>query len=222
MSKKIDVFSAWMPINIEKSEHDGEYVQGEPRFNPQRIKIVGIASTEAPDEAGEIIVQDGIDWSYFLKRGFLNLEHKQGPEFVMGQPEAVKACEYKGYKATMLKGYLYSEKPAVKSLVETMDAMKKAGADREIGLSVEGQVVERDERDPKIIRKSKVMNVSITSSPCNKDATMTIVKSILKNIEKENTEFPDKEMTFRQIKIIKEYAEELCELMEKLPPSVDA
>lgn len=222
MNKKdLDVFSAWVPFELEKSEHtEGEYVQGEPRFNPQRIKIMGIASTEAPDEAGEIIIQDGIDWSYFLKRGFLNLEHKQGPEFVMGQPEAVKACEYKGYKATMLKGYLYAEKPAVKSLVETMEAMKKAGADREIGLSVEGQVIERDKRNPTIITKSKVMNVSITSSPCNKDATMTIIKSIMNKMDKDS-EFGDKEMTHRQIKIIKDYAEELCELMEKLPPSVD-
>ena len=225
MKDKKDIFAAWIPIDLGKNIEytDAEYQQGEPRFNPERIKIMGIASTEAPDEAGEIIIQDGIDWTYFLKRGFLNLEHKQGPEFVMGQPEAVKACDYKGYKATMLKGYLYSNKPSVKSLVETMEAMKKAGADRKMGLSVEGSVIERDSKNPHIITKSKVLNVSVTSSPCNSDADMEIIKSLLAKIEEKEVtpEFSDKEMTSRQIDILEGYVEELRELFDALPSDAD-
>lgn len=225
MKKRNDKFNMWMPINLGKELQytHSEFESGEPRDLPQRIKIMGIASTEAPDEVGEIIVQDGIDWHYFLKRGFLNLEHKAGPEFVMGQPEAVQKTSHKGYAATMLKGYLYSNKPAVKSLVETMDAMKKAGADRTIGLSVEGQVVERDRVNPKIIKRSKVLNVSITSSPCNADATMEIIKSMVENIEKNEVghEYHDKDMTDRQIQILKEYVNDLSELFEQLPHDVD-
>lgn len=225
MKDKKDIFAAWVPIDLGKNIEytDSEYQQGEPRFNPERIKIMGIASSEAADEAGEIIIQDGIDWTYFLKRGFLNLEHKQGPEFVMGQPEAVKACDYKGYKATMLKGYLYGNKPAVKSLVETMEAMKKAGADRKMGLSVEGSVIERDSKNPNIITKSKVLNVSITSSPCNSDADMEIIKSLLTKIETNEVEpeFSDREMTSRQIDILEGYVEELRELFDELPSDVD-
>lgn len=219
MKNKIEKFNAWMPINLGKELQytHTEFKDGEPRDMPQRIKIMGIASTEAPDEVGEVIVQDGIDWHYFLKRGFLNLEHKQGPEFVMGQPEAVNKTSYKGYGATMLKGYLYADKPSVKSLVETMKAMEKAGADRSIGLSVEGQVVERDKMNPKIIKRSKVLNVSITSSPCNADATMEIIKSI----QMDKHVYHDKEMTYRQVKILKDYADDLCELLDSMPDDVD-
>jgi|11BtaG_2_1085332.scaffolds.fasta_scaffold00028_17 disulfide oxidoreductase YuzD len=222
MKKKLDTFNAWMPIDLGKEINytHTEFQDGSPRDEPQRIKIMGIASTEAPDEVGEIIVQDGIDWHYFLKRGFLNLEHKQGPEFVMGQPEAVTKTSYKGYGATMLKGYLYKDKSSVKALIETMEAMKKAGADRSIGLSVEGQVVERDKMNPKIIKRSKVLNVSITSNPCNADATMEIIKNMNK-IEKHEREYHDKDMTYRQIKILKEYADEMCELLDQMPENVD-
>jgi len=221
--KKIDSFNMWMPINLGKELQytHSEFQDGEPRDLPQRIKIMGIASTEAPDEVGEIIIQDGIDWNYFLKRGFLNLEHKQGPEFVMGQPEAVQKTSYKGYGATMLKGYLYSDKPSVKSLIETMEAMKKAGADRTIGLSVEGQVIERDRLNPKIIKRSKVLNVSITSSPCNADATMEIIKSMVEQIEKSDHEYHDKDMTHRQIQILQEYVSDLAEMFEQLPDEID-
>lgn len=217
--KKLDCFSQWTPIDLKKSEDGEDYV-----------KVEGIASTESVDESGEIILQDGLDFSYALKRGFLNLEHKAGPKYVLGHPTEFFKTSHNGKKATGLRGVLYTKKQNVRDIMETADAMKAAGNTRQLGFSIEGSVLERDKRNPRIIKRAKVLNVSITSSPCNADATMKIVKSIMneKDYQQEETiemkkdnEYSDVAMSKKQCKILQGYSEKMCKLLEMMPEEYD-
>ena len=56
--------------------------------------------------------------------------------------------------------------------------MRKAGGHRTLGFSVEGQVLERDPMDPKIVTKAKVINCAITSNPINPDTSLELMKSV--------------------------------------------
>ena len=47
-------------------------------------KIAGVISTDEIDLQGESVKQDGLDFSYFLKKGCFNYEHKAGAENMLG------------------------------------------------------------------------------------------------------------------------------------------
>lgn len=185
MDKKLDVFSAYRPlddINIKKSEKD-----------KKSYYIEGIATSEHVDSSGEIILQSGLDWSYALKSGHFNLDHKNDPKYILGNPEEIQHISMKGVPATVIKGILYAEKPLVKDLMENISAMKSANARRKLGFSIEGQVIARDPRNPKIITKAKVLNISLTHNPCNTEATVELVKNILNNIDNIEKKYDYKE-----------------------------
>jgi len=215
--KKLDVFSCWSPLDLSKAKEDDG-----------ALEIEGIASSEAVDESGEVILQEGLDFSYALKRGVFNLEHLSGPKYVLGHPSKIFTTTVDGKRATGVRGVLYTKKQEVKEIIETAQAMKSAGGGRTLGFSIEGNVLERDKRNPKVIKKARVLNISITSSPCNADATMKLVKSILENESNEvketmekHYEYSDVRMSLRQAKMLEDYSMKLCKLLGMLPDDAD-
>ena len=71
------------------------FIKSEDKKNG-RIYVEGIISTENEDAQGEIMLQKGMQFDYFKKRGWINLEHKQGPENMIGSPVELKSIKYKG------------------------------------------------------------------------------------------------------------------------------
>ena len=206
-----------------------------------RIYVEGIISTENEDAQGEVMLQKGMDFSYFKKRGYLNLEHRQGPENMIGSPTELKSMKYKGVPATFMKGYLFADNPKVQEIMTSVNAMKAADCDRGLGFSVEGAVIERDKNNPKIITKSKILNVSLVASPANQDSTLELCKSIYAQLEKEEMsvneeinqlledesvnemsfddlseveEDSDGQMTIQNLLILKEYTDELLSIIK--------
>jgi len=170
-------FSQFMPINFDLIKSD--------KNDDGRIYIKGIISTETIDAQGEILKQDGLDFSYFLKRGYINSEHKQGAENMLGAPTKVSQCMYKGKPAHYMEGYLFSDMPKVQDIISVCNAMKKAKSDRGLGFSVEGKVEERDKKNPTIITKAKILNVSLVAAPANPDSMLELLKSMEAQMEKD-------------------------------------
>lgn len=204
-------FVAYQPISldIKKAKDDKVYIEG-------------VISSEKTDASGEIIKQDGLDFSYLMSSGYLNYEHRSGVENILGEALKIVPSEKEGLKATVMKGMLYKKKKIVKDILETIDAMKDAGSNRKLGFSVEGRVMARDPRNPKIITKAKVLNVSITANPCNTDADFEIVKKNIQSKEEEmKKEYSDLSMSYKQSKMLEDYSMKLCELLGSLPEDTD-
>ena len=159
-----------------------------------RIYVEGIISTENEDAQGEVMVQKGMDFSYFKKRGYINFEHAQGPINMIGSPVELKSMKYKGTNATWMKGFLFSDNPKVQEIMTSVNAMKAADCDRGLGFSVEGAVIERDKNNPNIITKSKILNVSLVASPANPDSVLSLCKSIYAQLQKEEEMMEDESM----------------------------
>lgn len=168
---RFESFSAWTPFTVlEKAGANGG---GE---EPMVGRIGGIISSETVDQQGETLVQNGMDWAYFLSKGWFNYEHKAGAENVLGHPEKVTACTYRGSPATQVEGVLYLHKPRAREIYETAVAMQKAGNARQLGFSVEGEV---KMRKGKQVAAARVLNVAITAHPVHPDARLEIIaKSI--------------------------------------------
>ena len=141
-----------------------------------RWRIEGIASTEHEDQQGDTILQGGVDWSALLKRGFLNDDHGEGVDAILGYPVAVEPTVVrdgnKTVKATRVVGYLF-DLPKAMERVQLAKAMH--GTPRQMGFSVEGPKPERDPRNPKIIRRASVHHLAITPWPVNPHATVADV-----------------------------------------------
>lgn len=178
VSKSVELFSTFTSVNIQKGSDGDE--------DDNKIKIGGIISSDIKDQQGDVLLQDGMDWSYFLKRGYFNWEHQQGPENILGVPEKVEMVNIDGKKATKVEGYLLLNTPKAKEVYTAIKAINDSKLDRQIGFSVEGQILERDKLNPKIVKRAKILNVSITAHPVNPDAKLELLARSL--MAKEQTE----------------------------------
>ena len=167
MNNHSDYFSLWTPIDILKGRSEDA--------EPMTARIGGIVSTQSEDQQGDSIVQEGIDWTYALSKGWFNYEHKQGPDSVLGHPDTIEPTTFNGSPATRVEGVLYLHKPLAREIYQTAIALEKAQSDRRLGFSVEGQVLMRDKDR---ITKSKVLNVAITAHPVNTEARFDVLKSL--------------------------------------------
>lgn len=158
-------FSAWTSIDLSKDDST--------KTDDKLGFVKGVVSSEIEDQAGDIIKQDGIDWTYFLDKGYFNWEHQSGPENILGYPTKI----IKGEAETSVEGYLFLDRPKAKDAYDMAKILKDVQAPRSIGFSIEGQVIERDKANENIITKAKILNVSVTAHPCNPDAKL-MVKAI--------------------------------------------
>ena len=168
-----DLFSVWVPFHVLEKARSRPNAE-----KPEQMvgRIGGIISSEHKDFQGETILQKGLDWSYFLKHGWFNYEHMQGPENVLGHPERVALTTSNGKPATAVQGVLYLHKPQAKRVFETAVAIQKAKAPRRLGFSIEGKTKERLGKN---VLKAQVLNVAITAHPINPDGRLEILAKAL-------------------------------------------
>lgn len=154
-------FKFVMPADLEKGK-DGEW------------KIRGLASTEKADLQNEIIMQKGIDLTPIdKKKGILNFDHQKGPENTIGFLDGYTRTE----KGLVIEGRLFKNHTKAKAVYEIMSSLGEGDRGR-VGLSVEGQILERDAVNPRIIKKCRINAVAVTLSPVNTDTFADLMKSM--------------------------------------------
>lgn len=158
-----DIITWHMPsvfdIDLEKSDADGT----------QTRPIHGWCSTEARDRQDEVVVAKGLDFSEFQTHGYYNDNHKQDTAAVLGEPTLTELRN----GAWWTEGFLYRNHGPSDRIWELAVAMKKSGAKRRLGFSIEGKVLERDNRNR--ILRALVRMVAITNCPVNTTCTWDIV-----------------------------------------------
>jgi hypothetical protein len=157
----MDDFKFTIPAELSKGE-DGEW------------KVAGLASSSSVDRQGEIILPGGIDATPIEKgKGFFNFDHDNSPENTIGALD--------GYKKTptgmYVEGRLFKNHTRAKAVYEIMSSLNKGDRGR-VGMSVEGKVLERDSKNPAIIKRCLIKNVALTLNPVNQDTYADIIKSM--------------------------------------------
>lgn len=157
-------FGFWVPLTIVKSSTTGK---GKDR----KRWIEGIASTVHIDLQMEKVVQAGIDYTYFLKYGFFNNDHKPGFENKVGEPTECKVTKNGLY----VKGFLYNNHKVADAIWELAHALEASGSSRKLGFSIQGKVLRRA---GKTILKCWVQDVAITAAPINTNTWLDVVKAL--------------------------------------------
>lgn len=182
MTVKKDTFNFWFPIDLVKSE--------KTKDGKKSMRISGIASTNAEDSDGEILIPQGFDLTYFNKSGFLNWNHgaKNSPASIIGEPIQSKVTKDGLY----VEGLLYDTPLAreVYDIASVLEASSETG--RRLGFSIEGKALEKDEKDPRIIKKAKITGIAITHVPKNPKTLLQILKGEVEDQNDEEEEEDEK------------------------------
>jgi hypothetical protein len=145
-------------INLEKAETE-EY-----------FEVSGIASTPDPDLQQEIIDQGGLDISNIQ---YFNDDHGNGysckKHAKLGIIDEAKLTP----QGLFVKGKVFKNHPGA---MVYYNELKHGGPGR-VKFSVEGSVVERDQFNPKRIKKAKILGVALTNNPVNNNTYAQLVKS---------------------------------------------
>jgi len=146
-----------------------QLVKGKDGYN-----IAGLASTQSEDKQGETIIQKGIDLSPVDSgKGFFNFEHSNKPEDLIGIIDGYNmGTEGLYVHGSLFKGHNRAE--AIRTIMKSLKERNKGA----IGFSVEGQILERDTDNPKVIKKCKIKNVALTMNPVNTNTYASLVKSM--------------------------------------------
>ena len=167
-----------VPLTYIKS-FVGNYTTSMGDIKKGRI-IEGIASTEDMDQQGEIVVQDKMDCSYLLEKGYLNWNHSHSPEDQIGKPlEVIKLAggpsTPKGLPCTFFRALLFESMPraeAAWTLSKALEESAGVGEDRHLGFSVEGGVRVRHNN---ILMETMVRHMAATHEPVNAQAVARCV-----------------------------------------------
>jgi len=189
-------WSFWMPATLGKSSYR----------NASPTKISGVASLESPDHADEEVLQEGLDWSYWLQHGFFKWNHGTPdrpslPEEFVGVGTLAERREVDGVARTYVEGDLF-DTPMARQVIDLARALEKEG--RQLGLSVEGGILVRQERDGQPlsldrdgvwrdeqgvagqgarIARAVVVDVTITAHPMHPEARMSLARSLLSALD---------------------------------------
>jgi len=133
--------------------------------------IQGIASTNARDLQGEIVKQHGIDYSYFMKHGYFNDDHKPGPENKVGEPTECKVTK----NGFWVKGFLFNNHEKADKYWELMHALNSSESRRKVGFSIQGKVKRRAGKE---ISECWIQDIALTPAPVNTTTWAEIAKSL--------------------------------------------
>lgn len=158
-----DDFVFWLPLELEKAQKDEK--------DKGKRWIHGVASTPDIDLQKELVEQNGIDFSYFLKYGYYNNDHKPGFENKVGQPIEAK-IKKEGF---WTRGFLWKNHKIADSIWELANALVSSQSDRQLGFSIQGKVLRRAGRR---ILKCWVQDVAVTTAPINTNTWLDIAKSL--------------------------------------------
>tara|TARA_A100001515_G_scaffold115540_1_gene97187 strand:- start:1492 stop:2274 length:783 start_codon:yes stop_codon:yes gene_type:complete len=154
-------FHFWLPISKAASDKDGK-----------ARMIEGIASTPALDLQNERVVQNGIDFNYFLKHGYFNWDHKSGADNKIGEPQECRITP----KGLYVKGLIYKGKKVADAVWEHITALANdPNSNRKVGFSLQGKTVRRNGNS---ILRCWIQDIAITTAPINYNTYLDIVKSL--------------------------------------------
>lgn len=155
----------------------------------KRRRIAGVISTEEKDQQGETIVQRGMDFSYFLSKGWLNDHHDKSIAGIVGYPESIRFFSKgdtlpNGEKAranlTWCEGYLLENDARADAIWNKGLAL--AGTGRQLGFSIEGSAKARS-ADGRTVLKSVVTHCAVTHKPVNAGTTASVFLKALGDVD---------------------------------------
>jgi hypothetical protein len=130
----------------------------------KRRVLYSLISAEVPDALRDTVRQAGMDCEPLLAEGYVNWDHGDGPENLIGEPLTVNRKELEnGTPATESRFFLYRGHPRADSVWSLAQAQQRDPmSKRRLGTSVQGEIVERQAHD---IVRSVIRHLAVSHQP---------------------------------------------------------
>lgn len=158
--KKLNIF---VPIDVE------EFLKSNKDTDSKEWYVRGYASTPDIDLQGDIVLPSALNVDYFKKHGWINYEHKQDAEFVVGVP--TENCYIDPQNGLYLEAKLFKNNRYAQQIWDLAHSLSKSGVSRKLGFSIEGSARRRNSSDKRVVEDLVIRNVAVTKSPANPHAT---------------------------------------------------
>lgn len=210
-------FNFWCPVDISKAV--------DPATGKEIMRLGGIASTADRDSDGEFLDPKGFDIKPLIEKGMVNWHHqaKDKPATIVGEPSKAEIRKDGLYIETDL----YPSSETARDIYTLAEVLKKDSKTRRLGYSIEGKVVERDKKNPKIIKKAIITGVAITHMPKNPKTFADIIKGEIddfdedeekeKSFDTEDGKSITKESVNKKVKVTLSKAEVMERLFQDIP-----
>lgn len=157
-----NTFNVIIPAELSKSKN-GDW------------RIRGLATTGSRDRQGEILKPEGVDLSPITEgTALLNWEHGSAPEDQIGLLDGYSRENNEIY----VEGKLFKKHTRAKAVREIMESLEDGGDVGRLGMSVQGQIVKRNDANDKIVEKCIIDAVALTLKPVNTDTHVSLIKSM--------------------------------------------
>ena len=149
-------------------------------------RIGGVLTSDRRDLQGETINQGGIDWSYFVQKGWINDVHDKSTGGGIGYPTRVWPVKLaSGRAAHRFEGVLL-DCGAARKIVDLHKALD--GHPRNLSFSIQGAVAARgseDKNDPryKLVMKMIPIDAAVTRHSVNLDADVDLLEPLEKSFD---------------------------------------
>ena len=203
-------FNFWCPVDISKAI--------DPSTGKEIMRLGGIASTSDKDSDGEFLDPKGFDIKPLVEKGIVNWHHqaKDKPATIIGEPSKAEIRK----EGLYIETDLYPSSEVARDVYTLAETLEKDSKTRRLGYSIEGKVVERDKKNPKIIKKAIITGVAITHQPKNPKTFADIIKGeiddddeVEESMDTENGKALKKESVNKKVKVT---TFSKAEVMEKL------
>lgn len=152
-------FKFYTPISsFEKSKKDGKDV----------YYFEGKASDTSEDSDGHSLSPSVFDFSEFK---YVNWDHGKGPGDIIGEKIDHRIVG----DEVMVRGLIYPDLPKGKETIDLMKALERSPNKNRLGISVEGQVLERD-LITKVPTRAKITSIALCPFPKNGNTWATLIE----------------------------------------------
>ena len=167
-----DNFEFFIEADLIKST--GEKITKVNELDYDNMYLAGIASDSEKDIQGEILSPDKYDLQYIISgKGKVNWNHDSTK--IIG--EIIEAKVLKGNKL-YVKARLLSTSQLAKDIYKNAFEMQSdVKSNIRLSWSVEGQAMERDEKDSSIVKRALITIIALTNTPVNYKHTFAEVVS---------------------------------------------
>lgn len=168
---KTSKFNFFIPLqkdSLTKSEKDGK----------ETYYFEGLASDGTTDADEENLNPEGFELEDFK---FINWNHGKDPEDHIGVPIESKIIkDNTGKAAFYVKGMLFNSTKKGSATISLMKALEEAsnktGKNVNLGISVEGQVTERNLLNPKKVEKARITAIALCPFPKNPNTWASLIR----------------------------------------------
>jgi len=145
------------------------------RYKNMALKGIAYTPNLGFDKQGQKLMPNGFDLAEFVNKGCISYLHPLGKKnmSIIGSPTVVRVTEN---NELYIEAELYSDSLLARDVYDLATMLEEGKSTQRLGFAVAGKTLEHDKNDERIVTKSKITDVYITTTPACPGTEVQVVR----------------------------------------------